>query len=174
MTVAFLLVVVLPALLVAAAVYDLMSYTIPNPITGAMILLFVAFIVLVALTGNALSWNDVGLHLLAGLLGLAVGMGMFAAGWIGGGDAKLFAAALLWLGWDVLLDYAILASLLGGLLTLALLLLRQIPLPVFLVRQSWIARLSDPKAGVPYGVALAMAALFVLPDTHLFDIVSAS
>jgi hypothetical protein len=42
------------------------------------------------------------------------------------------------------------------------------------VRQSWIARLSDPKAGVPYGVALAMAARFVLPDTHLFDIVSAS
>jgi prepilin peptidase CpaA len=173
MIVAFLLVVALPGLLVAAAVYDLMSYTIPNPITGAMILLFAAFVVVVVFTGQAPGWTAIGWHLLAGFLGLAVGMAMFAAGWIGGGDAKLFAAALLWLGWDVLLDYAVIASLLGGLLTLVLLLLRQIPLPIFLVRQSWIARLSDPKAGVPYGVALAIAALLVLPDTQFFDIVSA-
>jgi prepilin peptidase CpaA len=174
MTVAFFLVVALPALLVAAAVYDLMSYTIPNPLTGAMILLFAAFVLVVALTGQALSWNAISLHLLAGSLGLVVGIGMFAAGWVGGGDAKLFAATLLWLGWDVLLDYAILAALLGGLLTLVLLVLRQIPLPAFLIKQAWIARLSDPKAGVPYGVALALAALLVLPDTHLFDIASAS
>ena len=33
---------------------------------------------------------------------------------------------------------------------------------------SWVARLADPKAGIPYGVALAAAALIVLPDTELF------
>jgi len=32
----------------------------------------------------------IGLNLAVGLAGLILGMGMFALGWIGGGDAKLF------------------------------------------------------------------------------------
>ena len=172
MLVTFLLVVVLPALLVAAAVCDLMSYTIPNVITGAMILLFVVFIGIMAWSGETLNWNEIGLHLLAGALGLAVGIGLFALGWVGGGDAKLFAAALLWLGWHALFDYVITASIGGGLFTLLLLMLRRMPLPVFLVKQAWIARLADPKGAVPYGVALASAALLVLPDTQIFELAS--
>ena len=174
MSVSIFVLVVLPALLVAAAVYDLTSYTIPNTIPGAMILLFVPCVVLMLFSGAPMSWSDAGLHLLAGAIGLLAGMALFAMGWVGGGDAKLFAAALLWLGWDGLFDYAIAASILGGALTLALILLRQIPLPVFMVKQPWLARLSDPKAGVPYGVALALAALLVLPETELFELASAS
>ena len=34
----------------------------------------------------------IGLHLLAGFIGLAMGFTLFALGYIGGGDAKLFAA----------------------------------------------------------------------------------
>jgi prepilin peptidase CpaA len=172
MIVTFLLVVVLPALLVAAAVWDLMSYTIPNVITGAMILLFIVFVGIIALSGETLSWNEIGLHLLAGVLALAAGVAMFALGWIGGGDAKLFAAASLWLGWHALFDYVIAASILGGLFTLLLLMLRRIPLPAFLVKQAWIARLADHKGAVPYGVALAFAALLILPDTQIFEIAS--
>ena len=173
MSIAFLVIAVLPALLVAAAVCDLMSYTIPNVIPGAMILLFGLFMILIGATGQGMSWSESGLHLLAGVIGLAAGMGFFAAGWVGGGDAKLFAAALLWLGWDALFDYAIMASIFGGVLTFALLALRQLPLPVFLIKQPWIARLSDHKGDVPYGVALALAALLVLPDTRVFEIASA-
>jgi len=169
-----ILMAVLPALLAAAAVSDLTTYTIPNVIPGAMILLFVAFLIIVALGGHGMSWRETGLHVLAGSLGLLAGMGMFAAGWIGGGDAKLFAAALLWLGWDALFDYAIMATLLGGALTFGLLAFRRLPLPSFLVKQAWLARLSDHKAGVPYGVALALAALLVLPDTRVFQMASAS
>jgi len=170
MTVGFLIVAVLPALLAAAAVSDLMTYKIPNVITGGLILLFVAFLIVLALGGHAMSWSDWSPHLLAGFIGLLAGMGLFALGWIGGGDAKFFAAALLWLGWDALFGYAIVASLLGGVLTVGLITLRKIPQPAFLIRQAWFARLADQKAGVPYGIALALAALLILPYTHVFKI----
>ena len=174
MAVAILVVALLPALLIAAAVSDLLSYTIPNVITGGMLLLFVPFLILVSLSGQGIGWSEIGLHLLAGAIGLVAGMVFFAAGWVGGGDAKLFAAVLLWFGFDALPDYAIAAAIFGGVLTLALLMLRQVPLPSFLVRQPWFARLSDQKAGVPYGVSLALAALAILPDTHVFQIAAAS
>jgi prepilin peptidase CpaA len=76
--------------------------------------------------------------------------------------------ACLWLGWDFMFDYALIASILGGALTLGLLMLRQIPLPAFMVGQPWLVRLTDPKSGVPYGVALAIAALTILPNTEIF------
>jgi len=64
-----------------------------------------------------------------------------------------------------LLDYLIWASLLGGALTLLLLQFRQFDLPQVLARQKWIERLHDANAGVPYGIALAAAALIVYPTT---------
>ena len=164
----------LPVLLAAAAVSDLTTYRIPNIIPAAMIALFIAFLIIVALGGNGMSWSDTGWHVLAGLLGLLVGMGMFAAGWVGGGDAKLFTVALLWLGFDVLLEYALIVALLGGALTYGLIALRRLPLPSFMAKQAWLARLADREAGVPYGVALALAALIVLPDTHVFQLAVAN
>jgi prepilin peptidase CpaA len=170
MTAAMIVLVVLPALLTAAAVMDLISYKIPNVIPAAIILLFFAFLLVALASGRALSWNEAAWHMLAGTLGLVAGMALFAAGWIGGGDAKFFAAALLWLGWDALLDYALMASILGGALTLVLIALRRYPVPVLFTKQAWIIRLCDREAGVPYGIALALGALAVLPGTDVFQI----
>ena len=89
----------------------------------------------------------------------------FSQGWIGGGDAKLAAATALWFGFDYLLDYLIYASLFGGALTLAIIQFRKIPLPAMLARQGWILRLHETDAGIPYGIALAAAALAVYPKT---------
>jgi prepilin peptidase CpaA len=89
----------------------------------------------------------------------------FARGWIGGGDAKLAAATALWLGFDQLLNYLVFASLFGGLLTLAILRFRAIPLPSLLANQEWAKRLHRTDSGVPYGIALAVAALAIYPDT---------
>ena len=174
MTLSILLVAVLPALLVAAAVFDLTTYTIPNFLSAAMFALFAAFLLASTLNGHGLSWSDTWPHLLAGAVGLVVAIGMFAAGWVGGGDAKLFAMACLWLGWDSMFEYTLVASLLGGMLTLALLALRRIPLPALLAAQPWLVRLADRNSGVPYGVALAIAALVILPDTELFRIAATS
>jgi prepilin peptidase CpaA len=96
---------------------------------------------------------------------LATTFVFFARGWIGGGDAKLAAATALWFGFGHLLDYLLYASIFGGVLTLALLQFRNLPLPAVLTRQAWIKRLHDRAGGVPYGIALAAAALAVYPKT---------
>ena len=105
------------------------------------------------------------MHLAAAALVLVFSFGFFTQGWIGGGDAKLVAATALWFGFDYLLDYLIYASLFGGLLTLALLQFRRLPLPAPLARQAWIIRLHETGGGIPYGIALAAAALVVYPKT---------
>ncbi len=168
MTLPIFVITMLPALLVAAAFFDLTSYTIPNFLPGGMFLLFCIFMLAMALGGHPLSWSETWPHLLAGGVGLALGMAMFAVNWVGGGDAKLFAMACLWLGWNALYQYALTASLLGGVLTVALLMFRRVPLPASLAAQPWLLRLADCESGVPYGIALSIAALVVLPDTEVF------
>ena|SRR5579864_1767794 len=153
------------ALLALAAAWDIASFTIPNFIPLSLIILFACFVVAARLPVEA-----VGAHLLVGLIGFVVGFALFALGFIGGGDAKLFAATLIWLGFRDALDYALIAALFGGGLTLAIISIRALPLPVFLVRHAWIARLHDEKAGIPYGVALASGAFAVLPYTEVFHV----
>jgi prepilin peptidase CpaA len=154
---------VLPALLLAAALCDLSRYTIPNRLSLALAGFFLVFA-----AAAPLGLPDVGWHLAAGLAGLALGFLLFALGWIGGGDAKLFAAMALWLGFLDLGSYVIAASLCGGALTLCVLLLRQVPLPARLCGQAWLVRLHDARSGIPYGVALAAGAFALLPYTQIF------
>ena len=90
----------------------------------------------------------------------------FACGWIGGGDAKLAAATALWLGFGHLFDYLVYASLLGGALTLLIVQFRHLPLPHMLIGREWAERLHRQGGGVPYGIALAVAALLVYPQTE--------
>ena len=174
MLVSILVVAILPALLISAAFFDLTTFTIPNLLPAAMLVLFATFLLAIALAGHGLNWSDTWPHLLAGAVAVVAGMALFAAGWVGGGDAKLFAMACLWLGWGSMLEYTLVASLLGGMLTITLLMLRRLPLPALLAAQPWLARLADQNSGVPYGVALAIAALVVLPDTELFRIAATS
>ena len=162
-----LVLIVLPVLLALAAGWDIASFTIPNYLQLALIGAFVVFVVA---TGMAPA--VIGGHLLAGFLGLVIGFTLFALGFIGGGDAKLFACVVLWLGFANLMDYAVVASIMGGALTLAILGLRQMPLPARLTDQPWILRLHDAKGGIPYGVALAAGAFLILPQTEIFRIAS--
>ncbi|GAA0550106.1 prepilin peptidase CpaA [Rhizomicrobium palustre] len=158
--------IVLPALLALAAGYDLASYTIPNRIGLALV---AAFFLFYAVSGQPLTF--LGSHLAAFAVALAAGFAFFAARFIGGGDAKLFAATALWFGFSDLLAYTLVSALLGGGLTLAILMARRVPLPAGLVSQAWIVRLHDSKSGIPYGVALAAGALFVLSESHIFRLV---
>ncbi len=164
-----LVLVALPVLLAVAAGWDLASFTIPNFLPIALLAAFALFAPVAHLPLSA-----IGLHLLAGFLGLFIGVTLFALGYIGGGDAKLFAAVLLWLGFKDILSYTLVASIAGGLLTLGLLLLRQWPLPSALSRRAWIAKLHDARSGVPYGVALAAGAFALLPQTEIFRLAAAA
>jgi prepilin peptidase CpaA len=149
-----------PALMAFAASSDLLTMTISNRLTLA---LAGGFFLLTIATG--MSFAAIGMHLAAGALVLAVCFGFFSAGWIGGGDAKLAAATALWFGFDYLMDYLVYASLFGGVLTLALIQFRRLPLPAPLARQAWILRLHEAGGAVPYGIALAAAALIIYPKT---------
>jgi prepilin peptidase CpaA len=163
-----LVMMVLPILLAAAAGWDLASFTIPNFLSAALVASFVLF-----LPVAHIGWHAAGMHVLAGLIGLIAGFGLFALNYIGGGDAKLFAAVALWLGFGDLLSYALVASMFGGLLTLTILALRQWPLPAPIARQAWIGRLHAGNAGIPYGVALAAGAFAILPHTEIFRLAAA-
>jgi prepilin peptidase CpaA len=150
----------LPSLMAYAAISDLFTMTISNRIS---LLLVAGFAVLAIFGGMGL--HDALSHLGAGATVLVVAFACFAFGWIGGGDAKLAAAAGLWFGFDHLLNYLVYASLFGGALTLLLLQFRQWPLPYALGSQAWLMRLHHKETGIPYGIALALGALLVYPDT---------
>lgn len=144
-----------------AAASDLLTMTIANRVS----LLLVAGFALVA-TLNGINGNVLVSHVSAGAGMLGVGFFCFARGWIGGGDAKLAAATALWFGCAHLFDYLMYASLLGGALTLLILMFRIAPLPARLTGWQWAERLHQPDAGIPYGIALAAAALIVYPQSE--------
>ncbi|HEY5379248.1 MAG TPA: prepilin peptidase [Pseudolabrys sp.] len=149
-----------PALMAFAASSDLFTMTISNRLSLTLV---GGFVVLALIIGMSLP--TIGLHLAAAAAVLVVAFGFFSQGWIGGGDAKLAAATALWFGFDFLLDYMVYASLFGGVLTLVLIQFRKLPLPAVLARQKWIMRLHETGGGVPYGIALAAAAMIVYPKT---------
>jgi len=164
---ATILLLVFPALMAFAASSDLLTMTISNRVSLALV---AGFSVLAFVAGMGL--ETVGYHVLAGGLVLAASFTCFAFGWIGGGDAKLAAATALWFGFGHLLDYLVLASLIGGALTLAIIRFRTLPLAAALARQPWLARLHDRNTGVPYGIALAGAALLIYPHTEWMALIN--
>lgn len=150
-----------PALMAFAAASDLFTMTISNRVSLA---LAAGFLLLALLSG--MGFHDILTHLGAGLTVLAVAFACFAMGWIGGGDAKVAAAAALWFGFGHLLNYLLYASLFGGALTLLLLQFRQWPLPYQLAGQPWLLKLHAKESGIPYGIALAIGALMIYPETE--------
>ena len=154
---------IFPFAMAYAAASDLVSMTISNRLC---LVLVAAFGLCAALLG--LSLAEIGWHLAAGGLVLVVSFGFFAMGWIGGGDAKLAAATALWFGFDQLMPYLTIAGAFGGVLTVLILVLRSHPLPTLVERWPWLRRLHAANEGVPYGIALAFAALLILPDTAIW------
>lgn len=158
------LLVIFPFLMAYAASSDLLTMLIPNWISLALIAGFAA-----VAAGSGMGWSEIGWHVGAALLTLCATFALFARGLIGGGDAKLAAATTLWIGLGDMLDYLLVASVLGGLLTLGLLAARSQPLPSLFVRLPFAVHLHDRKTGVPYGIALAAAGLAVVPQSVLWS-----
>ena len=150
-----------PALMAFAASSDLLTMTIANRVS---LVLIGGFVLLAGLVG--LSAADMLSHAGAAAAVLAVVFVFFTCGWIGGGDAKLAAATVLWLGFAHLADYLLYASLFGGALTVLIIQFRAVPLPRVFVGREWAERLHRRDGGVPYGIALAAAALLIYPHTE--------
>jgi len=152
-----------PALVLVAAAKDALSFTIPNWIPLSLMVIFPA----AALVSGAPPMT-LGLHVAIGVAALVAGMAMFALRWVGGGDAKLFAAVALWLGWPALPTFLFGAAIAGGVLALILISLRSAALrPLVLLGPPWVNRLAEPGEGVPYGVAIAVGAFAAFPASPL-------
>ena len=148
-----------PVLAIVAGLHDLTTMKIPNWIS---LLLIVGFFPVALMVG--LSLPTVALHVAVGLLALVIGAGMFALNWIGGGDAKLIAAACLWLGVGGSGAFLLYTGVCGGGFCL-LLLMGAAP--------GWVAHLMQPKGDIPYGVAIAAGALLAFPASEMMTRFSA-
>lgn len=157
------LLLLFPAAMIYAGAMDFFTMTIPNRVSVALVL---AFFPAALLAG--MPWMTLLGHVGAALLMLVISIVMFARGWLGGGDAKLLSAAALWFGFAQLLDYTLLVSILGGLLAAFVMFYRQVVPPMWISGLNWAERLHDNKAGIPYGIALAGAALWLFPSSQLF------
>jgi prepilin peptidase CpaA len=155
-----------PALMAFAAASDLFTMTISNRISLLLALGFVLLAVLGGMTSQELLT-----HIAAAGAVLVVAFGCFAKGWIGGGDAKLAAVIALWFGFDHLMEYLVYASVVGGALTLLILQFRQWPLPRMISGQDWLQRLHETNGGIPYGIALAIGAMMIYPETAWMKVV---
>ncbi len=154
-----------PLLVLCAAAKDLTSFTIPNWVSLGLLAGWMpaagAAAAAGAPAGELLTCLGVGFG------ALVVGMGMFAMRWIGGGDAKLMAAAALWLGAPGLAPFLMWTTLAGGALTFMLIAARRHARDFVgdtgPDASHWVGRLMDRRGDVPYGVAICVGALAAFP-----------
>ncbi|WP_296762310.1 prepilin peptidase [Sediminimonas sp.] len=113
-------------------------------------------------------WADLAASVAVAIAILAAGAILFARGWMGGGDVKLLAVTGLWFGPAATPALLLLTALAGGVLTLALVACRAVG--AHRIAGGRIAALRDPVERVPYGIAIAAAAVavvFLRPGTLL-------
>jgi prepilin peptidase CpaA len=134
--------------LVVAAVGDWRRRLIENWLTGGIALssplLWVA-------QGYGL-WPDVGVQVLLALGLFLFFLIFFALGAMGGGDVKLIAALGLWFPLGSMMNLLVIMSILGGILTLAMLIHHR------------IAR-KPGRPEIPYGIAISAAGLWIIFQT---------
>lgn len=150
---AALFAILLTAAMVAVIAYDVRHYIIPNALN---VFILGAYPFAAYLLG--LDWP---MALLAAGIALLLGMGIFALGFMGGGDIKLLVVLVLWIGWDMAaVNFLFLTAIAGGALVIAVMLARFILPPLWRGRN--LPRLLSPKQPVPYGIAIAAGFIVVL------------
>lgn len=151
-----------PVALMIAAVSDIMTMTIPNRLSLALI---AAFPIAAFMAG--LPMATALMHLAAFAIVLALCFGLFSVNLLGGGDAKLLASASLWIGMSQLVPFVIWVTLFGGGLALIVLAFRSFPVSALPVPE-WAIRLHKSGGGIPYGLAICAGGLYIYPKTEIF------
>jgi len=151
------------ALMLMAAFEDLRRLIIPNALTLSLCVLWPFYL---AATPSLFG--------VLGSLGCAVavfivGALLFSRGYLGGGDVKLLAAAALWAGPTETPPLLVLTGVIGGMLALLLLFPPSAHLAI-LARAKLGPGDASQRSGLatplPYGVAIAAAALIVVFFPH--------
>ena len=147
--------------LIYAAISDASSMIISNKICLVVMLAFAASVPL-----SWAGWGVFGEHMLVGLVFFLVGFVLFAVGGLGGGDAKLMAAIGLFWTWPDAAAFVIYVTLYGGALALFLMIGRNV-MPVSVSTNGLVAKMFATEKKMPYGIALALGAMTVLPTSDI-------
>lgn len=139
-----------------AAISDLRVYRIPNWLTAGIAALYPLH-VLMSPVPVPWAWS---LGLAAGIF--VIGIPLFVAGYMGGGDVKLMAALSLWAGPAYILDFLFITAIAGGVMALVVTTrLKTILAYAFdsAGRTAWRDKLLADV--LPYGVAIAVGGTYV-------------
>lgn len=133
---------------------DVTRYTIPNWLVGSLLFLYP---VAVYVSPQPIAWE-------MALAGMAIvflaGSVIFALRVMGGGDIKLITVLALWVGWKGLLDFIFLFAIIGGVFSIFVLIGRRVA--TYLPLKA--PRLLQKGAPIPYGVAIALAFLWLMHE----------
>ena len=155
MNITYIFIAIWCATLVAAAISDLRAFRIPNILSGILVLLF---IIAQIIDSNAvIPWGNI-LHFGVALL---VGMFLFSRGWIGGGDAKLYAATALWFATNAAIALLFFTTIAGGLLAILFIIARLTGLRKNVAKKD---------RRIPYGVAIAAGGFFTAAYVGWFSV----
>lgn len=145
-----ILLFLLAALLVAAGIEDARTREIANSKTAAIALLAPLW----WFANGMAPWPDMAIQIGIAVAVFALFCLLFQIGVMGGGDVKLIAALSLWLPLGAFMVMLMVMSVAGGGLTIGMLIARAM-------------RRGRAPIEVPYGIAIAFAALFVLREPLL-------
>lgn len=157
------LLLVFPLCLAFAAISDLLTMTIPNRVSLIMV---GSFAVLAPLSGVALP--AIGMHALGAVIVFGICFALFALNVMGGGDAKLLSATALWFGLNESLLFLMTdVAIIGGLITLLILLVRAQSNTILAIGLPVPNSLLLAKK-IPYGIAIAIGGFMAFPSSPLF------
>ncbi len=152
MTLAAVLALVALACVVAAAGFDVWRFEIPDTLSIVLVGTAIGY----GLLTPGFGWLS---HIAAALLFFAIGLALFASGWMGGGDIKLMTGIAAWTGLWGLVVQLLVTSIAGGLVTLLLLAARA-GVARAGVAEARLPRLLHADAPIPYAVAIAIGTLW--------------
>jgi prepilin peptidase CpaA len=153
-----LAIAVFAGLLVFAACHDVARLLIPNWVSIALAGIFPVFAL-----GHGMALTEIGIHFVFGVAILAVGFFLFNANIIGGGDAKLLAAASVWTGFTAFTPLIFWMAISGGLMAVLLMRARKW-MPYVEGAPEFVNRLLIRGGGIPYGVAIMCGGLASIPS----------
>jgi prepilin peptidase CpaA len=153
--------VLFAVLLVAAAVSDVATMKIPNWVSIAMALIYP-----IAAIASGFTWQSMAIHAGFAFAILVVCFLLFQAKIMGGGDAKLIAAASLWTGLAAFPAFAFWTAVTGALVAILLVIARWKFAPQD-QRPAFVNRLLRKRGGLPYGVAIALGGFVALDVSHV-------
>ncbi len=149
-----------PVLMIIAGIGDALSLRIPNLLNQ---IIFASFFPIAWAAGMPL--EVFGLHFFTCVVLLILGFLFFSANMIGGGDAKLLAAAGIWIGPMQAAPFLVQTVIAGGILALIVVTWARISGYWEFHDGPFSSKIAGFRPQIPYGYAFAIGAILVFPET---------